>query len=132
MKYFTFTEMERSNTAVRHAIDNTAPEEARKNMAALVDMVLDPVREAWGKPITVTSGYRCPELNRIVGGSKTSHHMRGMAADITTGNRVENRRLFQLIQDIGVPFTQLIDENNFSWVHVSLDRADVRRQVLKL
>lgn len=132
MKYFTFTEMERSNTAVRHAIDNTAPEEARKNMAALVDTVLDPVREAWGKPITVTSGYRCPELNRIVGGSKTSHHMRGMAADITTGNRVENRRLFQLIQDIGVPFTQLIDENNFSWVHVSLDRADVRRQVLKL
>lgn len=132
MKYFTFTEMERSNTAVRHAIDNTAPEEARKNMAALVDTVLDPVREAWGKPITVTSGYRCPELNRIVGGSKTSHHMRGMAADITTGNRVENRRLFQLIQDIGVPFTQLIDENNFSWVHVSLDPADVKRQVLKL
>lgn len=59
MKYFTFTEMERSDTAVRHAIDNTAPESARKNIAVLVDTVLDPLREAWGKPISVTSGYRC-------------------------------------------------------------------------
>lgn len=124
--------MERSDTAVRHAIDNTAPESARKNIAALVDKVLDPLREAWGKPISVTSGYRCPELNRIVGGSKTSHHMRGMAADITTGNRVENRRLFQLIMDLKLPFTQLIDEKNFQWVHVSLDPEDVKRQVLKL
>lgn len=132
MKYFTFTEMERSDTAVRHAVDNTAPESARKNIAVLVDTVLDPLREAWGKPISVTSGYRCPELNRIVGGSKTSHHMRGMAADITTGNRVENRRLFQLIMDLKLPFTQLIDEKNFQWVHVSLDPEDVKRQVLRL
>ena len=124
--------MERSDTAVRHAIDNTAPESARKNIAVLVDKVLDPLREAWGKPISVTSGYRCPELNRIVGGSKTSHHMRGMAADITTGNRVENRKLFQLIMDLKLPFTQLIDEKNFSWVHVSLDQEDVKRQVLRL
>lgn len=55
-----------------------------------------------------------------------------MAADLTTGNCVENRRIFQLIMDMGLPFTQLIDEKNFSWVHVSLDPADVKRQVLKL
>ena len=132
MKYFSFQEFERSDTAYKHGIDNTAPESARKNIAALVDKVLDPLREAWGKPITVTSGYRSPQLNRIVGGSATSHHMRGMAADITTGNKVENRKLFQLIMDLKLPFTQLIDEKNFSWVHVSLDPADVKRQVLKL
>lgn len=132
MKYFSFQEFERSETAYKHGIDNTAPESARRNIAALVDKVLDPLREAWGKPITVTSGYRCPELNRIVGGSKTSHHMRGMAADISTGNKVENRRLFQLIMDLKLPFTQLIDEKNFSWVHVSLDPEDVKRQVLRL
>lgn len=132
MKYFSFQEFERSETAYRHGIDNTAPESARRNIAALVDKVLDPLREAWGKPITVTSGYRCPELNRRVGGSRTSHHMRGMAADISTGNKVENRRLFQLIMDLKLPFTQLIDEKNFSWVHVSLDQEDVKRQVLRL
>ena len=132
MKYFSFQEMERSETAYRHGIDNTAPEGARRNIAVLVDRVLDPLREAWGKPLTVTSGYRCQELNRIVGGAKTSHHLRGMAADISTGNRVENRRLFQLVLDLKLPFTQLIDEKNFAWVHISLDPGDVKRQVLRL
>lgn len=132
MKYFTFTEFERSDTATRFAIDNTMPETAKKNVAALVDTVLDPLREAWGKPIIVTSGYRCQELNKAVGGAKTSHHLSGMAADITTGNRVDNRRLFELVQKLGLPFTQLIDESNFSWVHISLDPANVKRQILKL
>ena len=132
MKYFSFQEFGRSGTAYRHGIANTAPESARKNIAVLVDKVLDPLREAWGKPIAVTSGYRCAALNKAVGGSATSHHCKGMAADLTTGNCVENRRIFQLIMDMGLPFTQLIDEKNFSWVHVSLDPADVKRQVLKL
>ena len=132
MKYFTFTEFERSDTATKFAIDNTMPESAKKNVAALVDRVLDPLREAWGKPIIVTSGYRCQELNKAVGGVKTSHHLSGMAADITTGNRVDNRRLFELVQKLGLPFTQLIDESNFSWVHISLDPANVKRQILRL
>ena len=96
MKYFSFQEMERSDTAVRYAIDNSIPEKLKDNVARLVDNVLDPLREAWGRPLTVSSGYRCPALNRAVGGSATSHHMDGMAADITTGNKVDNRRLFQL------------------------------------
>lgn len=132
MKYFSFQEFERSETAYRHGIDNTLPDKSKGNVAALVDKVLDPLREAWGKPITVTSGYRCAALNKAVGGSGTSHHCKGMAADISTGNKVENRRLFQLIIDLGLPFTQLIDEKNFSWVHVSLDQSDVKRQVLRL
>lgn len=132
MKYFSFQEMERSETAVRHAIDNAIPANLKANVARLVDNVLDPLREAWGRPLTVTSGYRCPALNRAVGGSATSHHLKGMAADISTGNKVDNRRLFQLIIDLKLPFTQLIDEKNFSWVHVSYDPANVKRQILRL
>lgn len=132
MKYFSFQEMERSDTAVRYAIDNSIPENLKNNVARLVDNVLDPLREAWGRPLTVSSGYRCPALNRAVGGSATSHHMDGMAADITTGNKVDNRRLFQLIINLKLPFTQLIDERDFRWVHVSYDPENVKRQVLKL
>ena len=132
MKYFSFQEMERSDTAVRYAIDNSIPENLKNNVARLVDNVLDPLREAWGRPLTVSSGYRCPALNRAVGGSATSHHMDGMAADITTGNKVDNRRLFQLIINLKLPFTQLIDERDFCWVHVSYDPANVKRQMLKL
>lgn len=132
MKYFSFQEMERSDTAVRYAIDNSIPENLKNNVARLVDNVLDPLREAWGRPLAVSSGYRCPALNRAVGGSATSHHMKGMAADITTGNKVDNRRLFQLIINLKLPFTQLIDERDFSWVHVSYDPENVKRQVLKL
>lgn len=132
MRYFTYKEFERSKTAVRHAIDNTAPVAVMKNIAALVDNVLDPLREAWGRPIVVTSGYRSRRLNRLVGGSVSSHHLSGMAADITTGNSVDNRRLFQLILSLNLPFTQLIDEKNFSWIHVSYDKDNLKRQILKL
>lgn len=132
MKYFSFQEMERSDTATRHAIDNTIPSNLKNNVAQLVDNVLDPLREAWGRPLIVSSGYRCPVLNKAVGGSATSHHMRGMAADITTGNKVDNRRLFQLIIDLKLPFTQLIDEKDFSWVHVSHEPGNIKRQILKL
>lgn len=132
MRYFSFAEFERSETAARLGIDNAVPAALRGNVEVLVDRVLDPLREAWGKPIVVTSGYRCPALNKAVGGSGTSHHMRGMAADISTGDRVENRKLFQKIIDLGLPFTQLIDEKGFQWVHVSLDPGNVKREVLKL
>ena len=131
MKYFTFDELSRSDTATRLNIDNTPSPAARSNLAALTDNILDPLREAWGKPITVNSGYRCPALNKAVGGSATSQHMSGQAADITTGNKVDNARLFQLVQDLGLPFDQLIDEQGFAWVHVSYSPRH-RRQILKL
>jgi len=132
MKYFTFQEFERSDTATRHAIDNALPKAVKRNVAALTDNILDPLREAWGRPITVNSGYRCPALNKAVGGAATSQHLTGHAADITTGNKVDNRKLFQLIQDMKLPFDQLIDESGFTWIHVSYDPARNRSQVLKL
>lgn len=132
MKYFTINELCRSSTAAIRGIDNTPNEEIKRNLTTLVDKVLDPLREAWGKPLVISSGYRCPELNKAVGGSKTSHHMRGMAADLDTGDRTENRKLYNLVLSLNLPFTQLIDEHNFDWVHISLDPANVKRQQLKL
>ena len=132
MKYFTIAELCASSTATAKGIDNTPTPGITQNLERLVANVLDPLRESWGKPIVVTSGYRCPELNKAVGGAKNSHHMQGMAADISTGNKVDNRRLFQKILDLGLPFTQLIDEKGFSWIHVSYDTSNLKRQVLKL
>lgn len=132
MKYFTIAELCASSTATAKGIDNTPTPGITQNLERLVANVLDPLREAWGKPIVVTSGYRCPELNKAVGGAKNSHHMQGMGADISTGNKVDNRRLFQKILDLGLPFTQLIDEKGFSWIHVSYDTSNLKRQVLKL
>lgn len=98
----------------------------------MISNVLDPLRKAYGHPITVTSGYRSPRLNAAVGGVKTSHHQRGQAADITAGSPEENKKLFDLAQELNLPFCQLIDEKKYKWVHISYDKNDVRRQVLHL
>lgn len=131
MKYFTIAELCRSETANRLGIDNTPDAKAAANLTALVNKILDPLRSAWGKPVYVNSGYRSEAVNKAVGGVQTSQHCKGQAADITTGNRVDNARLFQLVQSLGLPFDQLIDEQNFSWIHVSYSPRH-RRQVLKL
>lgn len=132
MKYFTVAEFVRSDTADRRAIDNRLPKELLPNVQALVNNVLDPLREAYGKPIRVNSGFRCPALNKAVKGSATSDHMTGRAADITGGSPKENKRLFYLIQELGLPFDQLIDEKHFSWVHVSYRQSRNRREVKAL
>lgn len=131
-KYFTIAELCRSNTADRLKIDNRCSDEIATNLTALVDNVLDPLRTWYGRPLTVSSGYRCPTLNKAVKGSSTSQHMSGQAADIDTGDKQQNKLLFEYIQK-NLPFDQLIDESNFAWVHVSY-RADGknRKQTLKL
>lgn len=132
MKYFTIAELCKSTTADRLGIDNRCKSEHVVNLTALVDNVLDPLRTWYGKPLTVSSGYRCPELNAAVKGSSTSQHMTGQAADIDTGDRQQNKLLFEYIRK-NLPFDQLIDESHFAWVHVSY-RADGknRNQVLSL
>lgn len=132
-KYFTIAELCKSDTADRLGINNRIPKELLPNIQNLIAKVLDPLREWYGKPVYVNSGYRCPELNKAVGGSPTSDHMQGRAADITGGSQAENEKLFDLIQALGLPFDQLIDEKDFSWVHVSYrSEKDNRKQVLKL
>jgi len=121
MKHFTMNEMTRSATAKRYGIDNTPSPEVVHNIRNLVEKILDPLREAWGQPIIVSSGYRCGRLNKIVKGSPTSQHLFGQAADIhTVSDRPENnKRLFDLIRKLNLPFDQLIDEYEYNWIHIS-------------
>ena len=131
MKYFTIKELCKSLTAIQKKINNTPNSEIVNNLKQLVDFILDPLRERYGKPITVNSGYRCPALNKAVNGSKTSQHVKGLAADITAGSPKENKILFELIQELNLPFDQLIDEKKFSWIHVSFSK-NPRKQILHL
>jgi uncharacterized protein YcbK (DUF882 family) len=136
MKYFTIKELCKSDTATRKRIVNVPTAEIECHLVDLVDNVLDPLREAWGGPITVNSGYRCPALNRAVGGSPTSHHVKGMAADLTVGSRADNKKLFDLVLKLNLPFTQIISEKTNAigplWVHISYDPSNLKRQIIKL
>lgn len=131
MKHFTITELTRSATAQRMGIDNTPPANAVNALHLLVDQVLDPLREAWGAPLYVTSGYRCPQLNHAVGGAPHSQHMLGEAADITTGNRADNMRLLRLLKQLQLPVDQVINEHNGRWIHISHGPRQ-RRQFLSI
>ena len=119
MKHFTIQELTRSATATRLHIDNTPDAAVVRCLELLVDNILDPLRERYGLPIYVTSGYRCRLLNDAVGGADNSQHMLGQAADITAGSPDENRRLYNLIRQMRLPFDQLIDEQGMQWIHVS-------------
>ena len=133
MKYFALKEFVKSNTAARLGIDNSPNEEVKKNLEELAENILDPLRERYGKPIIVTSGYRCGKLNKAVGGAVKSQHMTGEAADIRSvdDSKEENKRIFDLILEMKLPFDQLINEHNYDWVHVSYGERN-RRMVLKV
>ena len=131
MKYFTIKELCKSSTAEQKKIDNTPNSEIVNNLEKLVEYILDPLREKYGKPIIVNSGYRSPALNKAVNGSKTSQHMKGLAADITAGSVTKNKVLFNLVQELNLPFDQHIDEKKFRWIHVSYSNKP-RKQILHL
>lgn len=128
------SELTSSHTARRKGIDNTPNAAQRVALTALVANILDPLREAYGKPIVVTSGFRCPRLNRAVGGVAKSQHMKGEAADIRTlsDRPSDNKKLFDLIIKLGLPYDQCIDEYGYNWIHVSYTSQGNRRQVLHI
>lgn len=135
MKYFTIRELTKSETAVRKGIDNTPSKEIEKSLTALINNVLDPLREKWGAPIRVSSGYRCPKLNKAIGGAAGSQHMKGEAADITSlsDSRNDNMALLQLLLNSGIVFDQVISEDVDSmgrpnWIHVSYTTKRTNRK----
>ena len=131
MKHFTISELLHSATALKNKLWNGAPKEAEENLRALVDEVLDPLREAYGKPVRVSSGYRCPKLNRLVGSSPNSQHTRGEAADIqpVVGNEGDLDELARILIANG-KFDQLILYPTF--IHVSYKRLGWnRKQILQ-
>ena len=131
---FTLAEMVKSETALRHDMDNTPGEAEIANLKQLAEKVLQPVRDAYGKGVKVNSGYRAPEVNAKVGGSKTSDHCKGQAADIEIPG-VANADLAKWITE-NLDFTQVILEfytpgiPDSGWVHVSYDPQNLKKQVL--
>ena len=119
MKYFTIAEMTKSDTADKQGIDNRLPKELLPNVQRLIAEVLDPLREWYGKPIYINSGYRCEALNKAVGGVDNSYHLTGCAADIAVNSYEDNGKLFEYIKE-NLPFTELGWEGGGAWVHVAL------------
>lgn len=126
-KNFSLAEMVASGTAKRMNIDNTPNEEVLGNLTKLAEKVLQPIRDAWGAPVVVSSAYRCPKLNKAVGGVTNSDHKFGCAADIHTlsDKVVDNKKLFDLIVkmagDDKISCRQIIDEYGYNWIHVSIN-----------
>ena len=134
-EHFTVEEFERSSTADRLGIANRVPAALLPNLRTLCEVVLEPLRAYAGKPIVISSGYRCPALNRAVGGASQSQHLRGEAADLHLPSTAEGRTWFSWLID-NTTFDQLIwehDGRGTHWIHVSCkaDPRQNRNQVLR-
>ena len=133
-KNFTLSEMVKSETALRHDMPNEPGEKEIGNLKLLCEKVLQPIRDHYGKGVKVNSGFRHPEVNAKVGGSKTSDHCLGQAADIEIPG-VANAELAEWIRD-NLEFRQLILEfytpgiPDSGWVHVSYVAEDNKKQVM--
>lgn len=121
---FKLAEFTRSATALKYGIDNTPGYAEIANMAYLVAHVLQPAREAFGKPIVISSGYRCPALNSRVGGVSDSRHLLGMAADIVCTSEADYRRLFSILKaNAWVDLLLFEHKGKSRWLHVQVARC---------
>jgi hypothetical protein len=132
-EHFTLYEMIRSGTALEHNIPNEPKGEQLVALKTLATHVLEPLRKKFG-PIVISSGFRSPEVNYLVGGVQNSQHLRGQAADIVINDRERGEKLFSYIRE-NLDFDQLIWEPIGAitprWLHVSyVDRKKNRRQVI--
>ena len=126
--HFTVEEFSNSPTATRHGIDNTIPQELMHNVF-LIAMKMEEVRTLLnGKPIIVSSGYRGPELNKLIGGSSQSAHMRALACDFICPEYGTPLQIAKILAGALTEFDQLIWEG--TWVHLGLREATPRREVL--
>lgn len=136
-KNFNHYEFIKSATASRLGIDNTPSEQEWANLKTLCQDVLQPLRDAYGKPIRIGSGFRCKALNTAVGGAVNSQHVKGQAADITsvTDTKKDNRELMEcamrLIRDGKIKVGQIIDEFDCDWIHISTPDGRHLNQYLK-
>jgi len=133
-KNFSLHEMTKSETALRKGLVNDPLDNELGNLITLAEKVLQPVRDHYGVGVKVNSGYRSPDVNAAVGGSRTSDHCKGMAADIEIAG-LPNAELAQYIKD-NLKYTQLILEfytpgvSDSGWVHVSYDENNLKCQTL--
>ena len=134
-KHLSLAEVQRSESAKRNGISNAVLPKHIENFKLLAEKVFEPIREHFGAPIHISSGYRSKELNKIVkGASLTSDHCKGMAIDIDNdGTSISNNDIFDYIKD-NLKFKQLIAEfpiyGKLSWVHVSYDENNLKNEIL--
>ena len=131
-KNFVLSEITRSNTATRLGISNEPTKEHLENMQRLILSLIQPMRNDLG-PIRITSGYRSPSLNRAIGGSSRSQHSKAEALDLQfwSEGKMNNKVIYDWIIDSGLEFDQMINEFDFSWIHISLKKNSNRKQVLE-
>lgn len=133
-KNLTLQELIHSNTAKAKGIDNSPTNEHLRNLIEIANNIFQPLRDAIGKPIRISSGYRSEKLNKAVGGSKTSQHNKGQALDLVATTGFTNKDIFDYIKK-NLEFDQMIWEfgtdKNPDWVHVSYNKGKNRKQVLK-
>ena len=131
-KNLSLAEVTKSVTAKRLGIDNTPDEWVKENLKSIAEHVFQPLRNHFGRPIYVSSGYRSADLNRAIGGSVRSQHVEGRALDLDADvfGRIKNSKIFDYIRE-NLTFDQLIwefgDENNPDWVHVSYVHDGINR-----
>lgn len=131
-KNFWLHEFLESQTAREHHIDEQwdPPPGVIKNLRELCEHLLQPLRDALGAPIMISSGWRCNRLNILVGGVSNSWHLTGRAADCDNGE--DNQKIIDKVKELGLPFDQMIDEQHLDWVHLSYDAFKNRRQMLRM
>jgi zinc D-Ala-D-Ala carboxypeptidase len=130
-KYFKLEEFYYSKTAIARHINNTPTAEVKANLNWLCLKVLDPMRDKIGKPITISSGYRSPALNAVIGGVGNSQHSLGQAADfLVTGMSVKDAFDF-IVKKTAIPFDQVIYEFG-QWIHISYDHSRAVQRGQKL
>lgn len=134
-KNLSLKEVTKSSTAIKYGIKNEPSIEHLENLKALAENVFQPVREHFGVPIAVTSGYRSGALNDVIGGSATSQHCKGQALDLDADvfGGITNADIFNYVRE-HIDFDQLIWEfgtnENPAWVHVSYNKGKNRGEVL--
>ena len=127
---FSFSELLYSNTAEQYRIKNIPDLEEADNLLELIVYCLQPIRDKLGKPMIITSGYRCEELNNKIGGVKNSQHTKGQAVDFKVKGMTA-KEVINFIVDNDFEFDQLINEHDM-WVHISYAKEKNRKQVLKI
>lgn len=128
--HFNLAEFTRSESAKRHGVSNEPTPEHLENIKVLCERVLEPIRAKYG-PIVISSGYRSKLLNHYIGGTLKSQHLEGKAVDIDMDGMgsVTNKQIFEYIK-YNLEFDQLINEHDYSWVHVSYNAGKNRKQIL--
>tara|TARA_R100001015_G_C4514275_1_gene85061 strand:+ start:174 stop:641 length:468 start_codon:yes stop_codon:yes gene_type:complete len=132
-KNFQLNEFTKSVSAIRNGIDNSPSAEHIRNIQLLVKYVLQPLREGLNKPIRITSGYRSENLNKLIKGSKRSQHCKGQAADLQfkVDGVMNNKAIWDKVIELKLPFDQMINEFNYSWIHISYNHEYNRKSLLE-